>query len=204
VDYHTAGAANQKDRYTRIEAEVTYQVNFYRLRSFRVGAGFLDGVGADSKKSVLAGKQRSTSLVYSFAEVGLDISEILGLDLRFTTGNNSYDPQKATQLIFGYEGRLRVGRHDGTRLVLGASTLTDLGNQGFMDLHIESFKKIPLSAGIVVSNLPSGSSDLGVRLRVKGGYRFNETIALNLRAGWNLRSIDYFGFTAGGGLEVNW
>ncbi|MCA9539896.1 MAG: hypothetical protein KC620_13455 [Myxococcales bacterium] len=103
----------------------------------------------------------------------------------------------------GVEARLRIGRFDGTRLVIGASAIEGLGSRAFTEMHIETFERVPLAAAVTVTNLPV-DGDLGLQLDLRAGYRVFDWLAVNALAGWNARTINHYGFTGGGGLTLNW
>jgi hypothetical protein len=84
------------------------------------------------------------------------------------------------------------------------SRLDDLGSKGFLDVHIEVLKSIPLKAGVVVTNLPVQGENLGVQLSAQAGYRLTKMVALSGVVGWNARTINHYGFTLGGGLGLEW
>jgi hypothetical protein len=173
------------------------------LRTFRVGVGLIDGEGGDTDALDEGADPRRLALGYGFAETELGFAEGFGVAVRLIGGNHRATDDGTAARVFGGEGRLRFGAADGTRLVVGGSALQDLGNRAFTELHIEVFEKFPLKAGAAVTNLPV-DADLGVQLSFEAGWRLSDLLTLTAQTGWNARTINHHGLTAGGGAVLDW
>ncbi len=201
VDFNTSGEAD--DRYFQSEGTFTYGVGYRAFTAFRVGAGVIDGTGGPTEAIDEGEPTRDLQLNYAFAEAELGLGEYVGTALRVIGGNHHSTEDGAASGVGGFEGRLRFGRADRTRLVLGGAVIGDLGAKAFTNMHIEVFPNIPLQAGVVVTNLPV-NEDLGVRLTGRAGWRPVKWLSLDVIGGWNARTIKHHGYTAGGGVALNW
>ena len=201
ADFYRQGDA--ADELQVFELSFRYRVETWVLDALRVGVGNIDGEGGRID-DVEAGKpSRSLSLSYGFAELELGPWTWFGINARFLGGNHHGTERGVSTGVFGLETRLRIGRGEATRLVLGLASVQDLGNQAFTDIHIEVFPRFPIRAGATVTNLPV-DEDLGVRISVEPGWRARDWLAISLVTGINARTINHFGFTLGGGLSLDW
>ena len=202
VDFNTGGDAD--DRYLQSEAEFTYRLDYGRIRDIRVGVGMMAGEGGKTKVIELDPKQtRPLSVGYGFAETEIEWSTYFGTAFRLSGGNHHDTTTGTAEQILGFEGRLRIGRAEGTRVVLGAAAMEDMGNQAFADLHVEAFPQIPIRAGVAATDLPV-NEDMGVRLTADVGWRVRDWVAVYLVGGWNARTIDHHGVTGGTAVTLNW
>jgi hypothetical protein len=211
VDFNQPGEA--KDSYFQFEAGITYEVNYKRLRAVRFGMGTINGACTlndesecvdDWKGDQKEADERAIDLNYAFAEGELELGPWLGVAGRIIGGNHQGGTANVASKVGGMEFRARIGKRSKTRLVAGMSRLDDLGSKGFLDVHIEVLKSIPLKAGVVVTNLPVQGENLGVQLSAQAGYRLTKMVALSGVVGWNARTINHYGFTLGGGLGLEW
>lgn len=201
VDFNSAGDAI--DAWFQFESAFTYEVALWFIRAVRVGVGVIDGEGGPTDAIDAGAPTRAINLNYAFAEVEVELSEWVGLAGRLIGGNQQAADDTPRQSMTGIEARLRIGRFDDTRVVAGVSALDSLGARGFLDMHIEVFDRLPMRAGVTVTNLPV-DEDIGVQIDYQLGYRINELLTLNAQLGWNARTINHYGFTAGGGLSLAW
>ena len=191
VDFNTAG--EQPDHYFASEASFAYALEVGPLYRVRVGVGTLDGEGLT----------RQISLNYAFAEGEVALNPWSGLSMRVSGGSHHNTEDGRSRSVTGFEGGLRVGRDDGTHLTFGTAILEDLGNELGADLHVGVFEKVPVDAGVWVTNLPV-DEDRGVRITGQVGYRAAPWITVAVRAGWNARTINHYGFTGGGAVTLDW
>ncbi|MAO84115.1 MAG: hypothetical protein CMH50_09580 [Myxococcales bacterium] len=205
--------AKAKDAFTHYEVGIMYEVNFRMLRAVRFGMGTIDGActldgvnecAATWSNEVTRSDERGLSLNYAFAEGELGLNPWVGIAARLSGGNHQGGAGNSAKRVTGFEGRLRVGELEKTRLVLGISQLDDLGSKGFLDVHIEVLTKVPLKAGVTVTSLPVQGSNWGVQLETQAGYRINSMFSVTGIVGWNARTINHTGFTYGGGLGMEW
>jgi len=210
VDFNQPGEAT--DGYNQFETTISYDVNYHNLRAVRFGIGSLSGGCTLSDESECVddwsgAKKKSDeqrlSLNYAFAEAEIG-GQWIGFAGRLTGGNHQGGVGNTARKANGFEVRARIGELQKTRLVLGVATLDDLGSKGFLDAHIEVLEKVPLKAGVVVTSLPVQSKDWGVQLSAQAGYRITDMLSLQSLFGWNLRTINHYGFTLGGGLGLEW
>lgn len=201
VDFNSAGDAI--DAWFQFEAGFTYEVALWFIRAVRVGVGVIDGEGGPTDAIDAGAPTRAINLNYAFAEVEVELGQWVGVAGRLIGGNQQGDDDMPRQAMTGIEARLRIGRFDDTRVVAGVSALDSLGARGFLDMHIEVFERLPMRAGVTVTNLPV-DEDIGVQIDYQLGYRINDLLTLNAQLGWNARTINHYGFTAGGGLSLEW
>ena len=212
VDFDSNGV---EDSYIQAESTFAYDLEFMALRRVRVGVGVIDGEALVSEdgRSYLdgvpdddePGEVRSITLNYAFAEAEVDAGEWAGVAGRVVGGNHHSTRDDTSRGVTGFEGRVRVGRGDETRLVFGAGVLGDIGDRFFADMHIAVFERFPIEAGASVTNLPLNADDgYGLRLRTKAGWQVTELLAVNAVLGWNARNINHYGATVGGGLTLGW
>ena len=202
VNFNTGGDAT--DRYFQIETQFDYALSGTRLRRFSVGVGMISGEGGPTEEiDADPSATEDISLGYGFAEGELELHTWLGVALRLSAGTHHATDDSASTQAVGIEGRARIGRSEGTRLVLGASALEDLGSRGFAHIHVMVFPRFPIRAGVAVTNLPV-KGDYGVRLSTQVGWRPVDWVSVNLIGGWNARTINHHGLAVGSGLAFNW
>jgi hypothetical protein len=201
VDFNTGGDAT--DGYFQFESTFTYELALWAVRAVRVGVGVIDGEGGPTDAIDAGAATETISLNYAFAEGEFDAGDWVGIALRVIGGNRQSSDDSPTEAMTGLETRLRIGRFDETRVVAGVAVLDVLGAKAFLDMHIEVFDRLPMRAGVVVTNLPV-DADIGVQLDYQIGYEINDLLAVHAQVGWNARTINHYGFTGGGGLSLAW
>lgn len=201
VDFNSGGEAT--DAYFQFESTFTYALALWIIRAVRVGVGVIDGEGGETDLIDVGAPTRTISLNYAFAEAEIEIGEWVGVAARLIGGNRQSADDDPAERMRGVEARLRLGRFDETRVVAGVSALDVLGAKGFLDMYIEVFDRLPMRAGVVVTNLPV-DADIGVQLDYQIGWRFTDLITAHAQVGWNARTINHYGFTGGGGLTLAW
>ena len=203
-----------EDAYLHTEATFGYDLDFGVLQTIRVGVGSVDGsalVDADGRDYLDAPDDaedsdvREITLNYAFAEAEVGAGTWVGLVARVVGGNHHATRDATKESVGGFEGRLRIGKRNETRLVLGGGFLGDIGDRYFADMHIAVFEKFPIVAGASVTNLPLNADDgYGLRLRTRWGWQVAELVSLDAILGWNARNINHHGVTVGGGLTLAW
>ena len=209
VNFHNGGAA---DQYLQTEATFGYDLEFGVLHTVRVGVGSINGsslVSEDGHRYVddddEVAEVRELTLSYAFAEGEVDLNEWTGLAARVMGGNHHATRDATREGVGGIEGRVRVGRRGGSRLVLGGGFIGDVGDRFFADMHIAVFDRFPIVAGASVTNLPLNARDgFGLRLRTRTSWRVTDLVAIDAVLGWNARTINHHGVTVGGGLTLDW
>lgn len=202
VDFYMGSGA---DRYQHGEADFLYRLGVPLLYSMRLGAGAYSGVGGDTATLDRLGTERaaaaSEDIGYNFGYTELEFRlapwaavigrGLVGIDTEGLAG--------------GVEGRLRLGREEGTSLDAGAARIGRIGTRYGIHLAWNSIESVPMSAGIEVTNVPgvqafgqeSGPDDYGVRLIYGARTAVSEHVELGARVGWALRNINHGGPSAG-------
>jgi len=193
------------DEFARFEAEYRYDIGLPVLDGFTAGAGIFRGTGG-TVRSIQAGEApRRLNLSYGFAEVDLEFLRYFGLTTRFLLGNHQELSLEQGILddAFGFGAELWFGEADRTHLVLGGSFTEGIGAEAWIRLAIDAIERVPMTADVEVTNLPVGA-DLGVSLNYGIGYAFTDWFTLMGRLGWNARTIDHHGPTAGLATVFEW
>jgi len=149
------------------------------------------------------------SVNYGYAELELGLGSLVGLSGRLTAGSfkqvrdEGLLADEPTANLFGFRTELRIGEEQGTHLTIGGALTEQLGNEAWTELTMSVFRRLPMSAAVVVTNLPV-DEDLGVSLCYGLGWQATDWLALSLRTGWNARTINHYGFTGGFGAVLTW
>lgn len=190
------------DSFLRFESDYRYTMDFGIFKAFTVGIGIFDGEGG-TVNQVERGETRSLNTNYGFAELELGLHRVVGLSGRVLVGDQSRDEEAALSGAFGFRGQLRIGEFDGTRLELGGALTDGLGTEGWIGLWIAAVEDLPMLGEVIVTNLPVGE-DLGVSLNYGVGYEVLEGFLPMVRVGWNARTINHTGFSAGLSAAYSW
>lgn len=202
VEFVDFKAGEGRDQFVRFESDYRYRIDRGTLDAFRVGVGIFDGVGGNVE-DVEAGITRTRQVNFGFAEVSLKLHRYFGLSFLASAGNHHQTQAGTAEGVFGFGGSLRIGESDGTRLALGANFTDEIGNEAWTTFTLGAIDRVPLSAGVVVTNLPVGA-ELGVSLELGAGYEVTDWLALGLTTGWNARTINHNGLTAGTSAVLRW
>ncbi|QDG53782.1 hypothetical protein FIV42_24475 [Persicimonas caeni] len=203
VEYVNFKSGPGDDEYLRFESDYRYHVGFGMLEALKVGAGIFEGRGGPVDEIEAGADASDISVSYGFAELQFTLSEFVGLSGRLLVGDRQSSSSSSLDDTFGLRTELRIGRRDATRLELGLANTDGIGNEVWIKLAVEELENIPMSGEVVVTNLPVGE-DLGVMLNYGTGYQFNDWFTLMARVGWNARTIQYQGPTAGLGTVFTW
>ncbi|MCX5743230.1 MAG: hypothetical protein NT062_12120 [Proteobacteria bacterium] len=175
------------DRYYRIDADFAYRLWAYPLEEIRVGytrlIGETAGIAAGFK---LAG----------WFELGLAPVEGVHLDGRLIVMANQ------SGFAAGVRGEARLGDRDASHVALGAEYLDGVGATGFFRLGWGTVPRLPMSATVEISNLPSPDRETGVRLYYEVSFEVVDGLRIGLRAGYAARNQAINGFTGGAGATV--
>jgi hypothetical protein len=191
------------DLFIRFESDYRYLIDLGVLRAFRIGVGIFDGAGASLERLESGGPSEHRSLNYGFAEIEVSGIELVGLSWRVSAGNSQREVNEQFGDFFGQRLELRIGEEEATRLELGFALTDEIGNEAWMELHLHEVESLPMTASVVVSDLPVGA-DLGVSLNYGIGYQITDWLAVSSRFGLNARTINHFGFTGGLGTVLTW
>lgn len=191
------------DEYLRFETSYRYRVRGWgALSGFKVGVLIFDGEGGEVEE-IARGQTRRRAVNAGFAEVELSLFEYFGVSARASAGNHHQTLDGTAAGVFGLRLQTRIGEEDGTRLDLGGALTDELGNEAWASLTLDTIDRVPLAVSVVATNLPVGG-DLGVSLNLSAGWELNDHLALELRTGWNARTINHYGFTGGVGASLRW
>ncbi len=204
VDFYAGSGA---DHYTHAEADFLYRLGVPVLYSMRLGAGTYRGMGGPTAELDALGlenaERASIPVGYNFGytELEFQLAPWLGLIGRGLLGIDN------AGMAGGAEGRLRLGREEGTSLDAGAARVGRIGTRYALSLAWRSVPRVPMAASIEVTDFPGvaradGSSieDYGVRLIYDARYQLSDHLELGGRVGWALRNINHAG--PSGGLQA--
>ena len=105
----------------------------------------------------------------------------------------------------GAEGRLRIGRDEGTNLLLGGGFIPDIGQEFELALDFDAVPRMPMLAGVEVTNQPGlDVADLGVRLIYEARYELNDSVQVGGRLGYQLRNTNHSGPAFGATTVFSW
>ena len=103
----------------------------------------------------------------------------------------------------GFEGRIRIGREDGTNLVLGSGFTKGIGNKNDLTLSWDRVQGWPMAASVIVTNEPV-MADYGVRFLYQVGRSVTDYCDLSARLSYQLRDINHNGFGLGLSTSFHW
>jgi hypothetical protein len=182
------------DHYYRFDADFAYRLWTYPVEEIRVGYTRLLGTtGAMCDSGPCAAD--AGFKVGGFFEVGLAPIEGIRFDARVIV-------LAASDFQVGGRLEARLGTMDGTHIAAGTEVLNSVGASGFFRLGWATVPKLPMSATVEVTNLPSSDRDVGVRFYYDIARDVGGGLRIGLRAGYAARSADVAGFTGGAGATV--
>jgi hypothetical protein len=185
-----------RDRMFVFEADVLYRLRT-RLYGIRVGFGVLDGEGGRRALQPAGEARPDSAFNYGYSELELRLWDGVALMARLIAGEGQ------DGLGFGIAGRLRLGDEEGTNLVLGASTLADVGFVSEIQFQWMAFPRFPLGLGIAIGDRPT-EGDLGVRFSADVGVRAFDWFTPTLQLSYQGRSLQHSGLGAGLALVFDW
>ena len=197
VDFNSFRRDAGADYYWILEGDFTYRFRTF-LHAMNLGFGTYNGVGGKfDKQNLLVGDSRSIG--FNYARVGLEFRfhELFSVITSGLVGLNQ------DGLSGGFEGRIRIGREEGTNLVLGAQTTKDIGTLGLIQLTWDVVKNFPMSGTVEVTDQPA-QGDIGVRFSYDIGWRALKWWYPSLRVSFQARTIDHYGFGAGVASTFAW
>jgi hypothetical protein len=197
VDFNSFRRSANSDYYWVLEGDFVYRFKTI-LHSMNLGFGTYNGVGGKfDKQNVLVGD--SHAIGFNYARVGLEFRfhELFSVITNGLVGLNEGG------LAGGFEGRIRIGREEGTNLVLGAQTATDIGTVGFIQLTWDVVRNFPMAGSVEVTDQPA-HGDIGVRFTYDIGWRALKWWYPSLRVSFQARTIDHYGFGAGLASTFAW
>jgi len=200
VDFYQLEGA---DQFHHFETDFLYRI-FSPLYSVRVGYGIYNGVSGDpdaieSNKGSYDDVTEPVGYNFGYTELEFRINEWLALIGRGIVGVDREG------LASGAQGRIRLGPESGTNLLAGAAKVGNVGSDYLLQLSWDTVERIPMSAGVHVTNQPGISQDdFGVRLVYEARYEVTEWVELGGRVGYQLRNINHTGPSFGATTVFSW
>ncbi|HVG61108.1 MAG TPA: hypothetical protein VNA24_21285 [Hyalangium sp.] len=203
-----AGTVRYLDRYYRLEADYLHRlltdVAGVRVDAIRIGVGHLRArvppvqlpVPSDWPPLEGAPPTIRTGLDYGFSELDVALSSHFGFTSRLVLGGN------AEGFAAGLGGQLRIGPTRGSRVELGAETISGLGTTGTVRLSWDTVTRVPMSAAVQVTNFPDGPT--GVRLLYRADFEVSPTLTLGALVGYQARISISGGPTLGLASSYAW
>lgn len=214
------------DQYYQAELDFTYRF-LQPVYAVRLGFGTLSGVGGP--KDVIdtstmctdaAGTYRCERMTFSYvySEVEMRVRPNVAVMLRPQAGvltTDTMDTRDGDRCEgadiagckfrsgFGARGRIRLGREDGTNLVLGAAFTSRVGTLLEAAYHWLPNRVVPVQITVQVTDQPV-VEDFGVRLIADVGYRKVAWFYPSVRVSYQARDIDHSGFGGGFALNFDW
>jgi hypothetical protein len=178
------------DRFYRIEASYTYRL-LGTVAEFGLRAGIVRG------QSLVRGETDASKyevgLNYGAPRIRVRAQDWLHIEGELLTS--------VTEVGFavGGGGAVLLGDAYGSKLVLGLEGIQVFGVRGYSRLDLVANSRLVLAPVIEVTTMPHADA-AGVRLLGEAGIDVGAGLRVDLRAGYQARSFDQGGPTAGGGL----
>lgn len=178
------------DQFYRIEGNYTYRL-LGTVSEFGLRVGMVRG------RSLVAGEtdpsKYDVGLNYGAPHVRLRVVDWLHIEAELLTS--------VTEVGFsvGGGGSILLGDAYGTKLIFGMEGVQVFGVRGFSRLDLVVNSRLMVSPIIEITTMPHADTP-GVRLLGEAAIDLGRGFALNLRGGYQARTFDQGGPTAGGGL----
>jgi hypothetical protein len=208
-----------RDYYWRAEGDFAYRLRFGFFYSFRMGFGIFEGAGgpaedleqADSIPAVYGAAPESErlSFTYSYFEPEFALGPYVHLMPRLVIGGirekglPGEEDLHRGESIFGAHAYLRIGKEEGTNLLLGGSLTQDMGIEALVTMSLAVFEHFPVGVSVAATNLPV-AEDYAARMALKVGWRQLDWMSIDALLGLNMRNIRHIGMGTGLGLTFNW
>ena len=203
VDYADWNRFKGNDWFVDVEGEFLYRV-LSGLHSIRMGFGLYQGQGQSLQSALQDEKSadkvyHSTAIGYHYGYTELEFHphEMFGVMGKLLTGVDR------SGFGAGFEGRIRIGREEGTNLVLGSGFTKGIGNKNDITLSWDRVQGWPMAASVIVTNEPV-MADYGVRFLYQVGRSVTDFCDLSARLSYQLRDINHNGFGAGLSASFHW
>ncbi|MDD9934501.1 MAG: hypothetical protein OXT09_12905 [Myxococcales bacterium] len=196
-----------RDYFLINEGDFLYRLKMGPLRGVRMGYGHYRGQGGTVEElDELELDPQEAGFSYGFAQADLELSELIGASLRATIGLGRPEQvgEQRDGMTGGFQLRTRIGRADGTHLVLAGELMPEIGQRAYLGLNWEAIERFPMGAEVHVTDQPVNSDELAVRLVYEVGYRFSDRFALALRPSYQLRTIKHAGPGIGMAATFDW
>ena len=208
VDFYAGSGA---DYYVHGAADFLYRVNKGPFYSMRLGAGSYRGQGGNTAELDRLGKEQASTATqpigynFGYSELEFRFGPVFAVMGRGLIGVDD------DGMAGGVEGRIRLGREEGTSLDAGAARIGQIGVRYGLHLRWNTVDRLPMGAAVEMTDFPGVSrdngtalEDYGVRLIYDAEYAFTDSFALGGRLGWALRNVDHAGPSAGLQAVFSW
>ena len=202
IDYADWNRFKGNDWFVDVEGEFLYRV-LSSLHSLRMGFGLYQGQGQSLQSAVDDERQHrpyqsaALGFHYGYTELEFHPYEMFGVLGKLLTGVDRRG------FAGGFEGRVRIGREDGTNLVLASGFTNGIGNKNEITLSWDRVAGWPMAGSVIVTNEPV-MTDYGVRFLYTVGRGVTDFLDLSLRLSYQLRDINHNGFGAGLAGSFHW
>lgn len=181
------------DRWYGGDVDFTYRI-LGGVRSIRFGVSRLWAQSIFPTNSGEDLTNRATGLVDGYAELEFRLTSSLGLKTMVQLGAN------AESFTAGGRGTVRLGHDPGSHVELYGGGVGGMGVYGGMKLAWDTVPRVPMSAGIEVTNWPTNRNQWAVRLLYDMEVPMGSHAALLLGLNYQARASDYGMVGGRGGL----
>jgi hypothetical protein len=208
TEYVSFDKLSGRDYYYVFEADFLLRLPTKVLEGLRTGYGHYRGRGGTVKElDELKLAPTPAAFTYGYLEFALALHELFALLPRLEVGlgrPQNEDNNVKSQVKAGGQLRVRIGRADGTHLILAAETVPEIGQRAFVGLSLGLLEKFPMAFEVHVTDQPVNTNQLGVRAVYELGYRPNPVFALAARASFQGRTINHTGPGFGIAATFDW
>jgi hypothetical protein len=202
------------DFYWQMDASFTYKVDLGPFAFFRLGFGYFEGYGGEAVRIEQSGagspaKLDALSFGFVYLEPELRLHEYFAVLPRLVLGQidrqalAGIDSGQHTARMAGGYGFLRIGRREGTNLLLGAGATENAGFETQITMNLALFEKTPLTFSAIVSNFPV-QEDIGLILRAGVARQVGDWMEVGATLGFAARNINHAGVSLGTTLAFKW
>jgi hypothetical protein len=208
TEYVSFDGLTGRDYYYLFEADFLLRLPTRVLEGLRTGYGHYRGRGGSVKElDELELSPAPAAFTYGYLELVLGLHELFALMPRLEVGlgrpPNESNSIKS-QLRAGGQLRVRIGRANGTHLILAGETIPEIGQRAFVGLSLGLLEKFPMAFEVHVTDQPVNTDELGVRAVFELGYRPSPVFALSARASYQGRTINHTGPGLGLAATFDW
>jgi hypothetical protein len=211
VDFYVTDAG--RDWYVRFEADFRYRIGTW-FEALRIGFGVFEGNSGPVSRIDLAADDphylapQPISYRYGLVETEFRIHELFYVLAQISFGSArpyvlADGRSEAPEALIGGQAKVRIGRPQGTHLILGGGYIEDLGYEVLATVNISVLDDVPLRGHVIVTDMPV-QEDLGVRLVAEAGWRPLPWFEFTGLIGYGIRTIRHAGLSAGLALSFLW
>ncbi|MDX2091044.1 MAG: hypothetical protein SFX73_24505 [Kofleriaceae bacterium] len=193
-------AGDHTDRMVTANVDFTYRLASV-VRSIGVGYGVFVGRGGSANQVWdLANPIPTSGFHYGYADLELGGTQG-GVELSF--GGKLIAGVGKDGFGMGGEGRMRIGRREGTNLAFAARTIDQVGTLSDIRFGANPASHLLLGISVGATTQPT-EDDVGVKLGTELEWIGFSNVSIILRASWQGRNASHGGVGGGGGLGVYW